>query len=439
VLQDDGPNDKRLVAYWVAKPGGKSARLRDALSQQLPDYMIPSVFVPLDALPLTANGKVDRRALPAVDTVTLQRRAEFVAPRTAMEESLADIWCDVLQVQRVGVDDNFFELGGHSLLAIRMIAAIEKRLHRSLPLAGLFKSPTIASLSLHVTESTAESAEPRLVAIPLKTQGELPPLIFMPPMGGDGLHWKALLTHWGDDRPIFALGSSGKELPWPADATLPEIARCCIECVGELASKSPVHLAGYSFGGKLAYEMARQLRQAGKPVGTVVIIDTGPAAISAKRPRPQIGSVIAFLKNLPYWLLDDIIKAKPGRLRSEFRRKARSLKQRLLHAVGRRRNARSLESIIDTRGLPPEYVERMRVGYAAAESYVAGRYSGRVLLVRARTRPLFRPRSTDLGWSRLVTGELKVIVVPGNHLSILEQPHCRQLALLLQEDLRNSE
>jgi non-ribosomal peptide synthetase component F len=145
--KDDG--EERLVAYVVARRGHSptTTDLRDLLSRDLPDYMIPSVFVVLDALPLTPNGKVDRRALPAPDRVRPQLRQAFVAPRNAVEQLLAEIWAEALQVERVGVDDNFLELGGHSILATRLVSQIREILQFELPLRSLFENPTIAQLA----------------------------------------------------------------------------------------------------------------------------------------------------------------------------------------------------------------------------------------------------------------------------------------------------
>jgi len=130
VARTDGPGDKFLVAYWVAaeEPAISPAELRSFLKQKLPDYMIPAAFVALDALPLTANGKVDRRALPDPGQTRSAAQETYEAPRTAMESVIAEIWRDVLHLDRVGVQDNFFDLGGHSLLCLPVMARVEKQL-----------------------------------------------------------------------------------------------------------------------------------------------------------------------------------------------------------------------------------------------------------------------------------------------------------------------
>jgi len=130
LAREDAPGDKRLVAYLVVEeePGPTTTELRSFLKQKLPDYMVPSAFVGLDGFPLTPNGKVDRRALPAPDKVRPQMEEAFVAPRTPTEELLAGIWAEILDVEQVGVKDNFFELGGHSLLSLQVIVRLEQKL-----------------------------------------------------------------------------------------------------------------------------------------------------------------------------------------------------------------------------------------------------------------------------------------------------------------------
>jgi acyl-coenzyme A synthetase/AMP-(fatty) acid ligase len=163
MVRDEGAAGKRLVAYVVnaQAPEDFAATLRGHLKETLPEYMLPSAFLTLDAFPLTPNGKVDRKALSAM-TLAASAETAYVAPRTPIEEELARIWCELLQLERVGVHDNFFELGGHSLLGTQMMSRIHSALQARLPLRTLFEHPTVAGLSLEVinlkTEKTASQA-----------------------------------------------------------------------------------------------------------------------------------------------------------------------------------------------------------------------------------------------------------------------------------------
>ena len=149
VVREDRPGDKRLAAYVVPNPeqAAVHSELRRFLKSKLPDYMVPSAFVELEAMPLTPNRKVDRRALPAPDVVRPELQEAFVAPRSQSEELVAGIWSNVLGLERIGVHDNFFELGGHSLLATRVVARIQQEFQVDLKLMDFFKLPTIAELA----------------------------------------------------------------------------------------------------------------------------------------------------------------------------------------------------------------------------------------------------------------------------------------------------
>jgi acyl carrier protein len=155
VAREDRPGDKRLIAYLVPAQNSdiNIPDLRNLLAEKLPDYMVPSAFVMLDSLPLTANGKLNRGALPAPDQTRSELDGEYVAPRTPLEETLADLMSQVLGVERVGIHDNFFKLGGYSLLATQYISKIRQTLLVEVPLRTIFESPTIAKLAEAVSQS----------------------------------------------------------------------------------------------------------------------------------------------------------------------------------------------------------------------------------------------------------------------------------------------
>ena len=154
LAREDTPGDRRLVAYTVATSGSTPSahQLRSFLQLKLPDYMVPSAFVVLDALPLTPNGKLDRKALPASDHIRPEFDDAFAAPRTPVEEILANIWAEVLKLDTVGIHDNFFDLGGHSLLATRVVSRIRDSFKLDLPLRTLFEAPTIRGLARRLTD-----------------------------------------------------------------------------------------------------------------------------------------------------------------------------------------------------------------------------------------------------------------------------------------------
>ncbi|MBV9772554.1 MAG: amino acid adenylation domain-containing protein, partial [Gemmatimonadetes bacterium] len=176
-VREDAPGRKRLVAYVVPEEGAElpAGELRARLAARLPEHMVPGAFVMLERLPLNANGKVDRRALPAPEQGS---DAEYVAPRTATEEVLSGIWAEVLRLERVGTGDNFFELGGHSLLATQVVSRMRQAFGTEVPLRALFEAPTVAALARRVEElrSDGAPAAPPIVRVP--RDGEPLPLSF---------------------------------------------------------------------------------------------------------------------------------------------------------------------------------------------------------------------------------------------------------------------
>ena len=155
--REDTPGDKRLVAYVVTEDQTQDIDLRAFLKERLPSYMIPSAFVFLEEMPITPNGKIDYRSLPAPDTSSTQLEKNFVPPRNSTEETLAKIWSHILGVERVGINDNFFELGGHSLLSVRLISEIEKAFNYQIPLSSLFKISTIAEIADLISSQPQET------------------------------------------------------------------------------------------------------------------------------------------------------------------------------------------------------------------------------------------------------------------------------------------
>ncbi len=184
LAREDKPGEKRLTAYFVAESAANApgvGELRAHLSERLPDYMVPHDFVMLESLPLTPNGKVDRRALPAPDQARPLPGHPFVEPRDETERALAEIWQEVLGVERVGADDNFFELGGHSLLATQVVSRVRKAFNVELPLRSLFfEAPTVSRLARVVEERMAgggvAEAEP-VEVVPRREEAELEQLL----------------------------------------------------------------------------------------------------------------------------------------------------------------------------------------------------------------------------------------------------------------------
>ncbi|HEU4880913.1 MAG TPA: thioesterase domain-containing protein, partial [Longimicrobium sp.] len=265
--------DARLVAYLTAREGAAGpadAELRERLAASMPEYMIPSAFVPLDEIPLTPSGKVDRRALPEPDAPAA---GGYVVPRDVTELEVARIWGEALGVPRVGAADDFFRMGGHSLLALRMMARIRERFGRELPLATLFRHPTVAAFAEALRREGADADDGRLL-VTLNAGGALPPIFFFPPAGGTVTHYADLARRLGPEQPFLALHAPGLTGDEPPLESVEAMAVRFVEEIRAAQPHGPYWLGGWSAGGTTAFEAARQLRSAGEEVALLAIVDS---------------------------------------------------------------------------------------------------------------------------------------------------------------------
>ncbi|CDG85848.1 non-ribosomal peptide synthetase [Janthinobacterium agaricidamnosum] len=282
VAREDTPGDKRLVAYYVAEvahdPAPEVAQLRLHLQAVLPQYMVPAAYVALPALPLTVNGKLDRAALPAPQQQAYQRQ-HHAAPEGAVEGALASLWQELIGVGQVGRDDNFFALGGHSLLAIRLVDRAA-RLGVPLALADLFEAPTIAGLAARIALRSDAGAGPERSALLLRpaAAGHAQRPLFLLHDGMGLLLYAHMLAPLLDaGLPVYGLPA----LPVDAapDGFFAAAARNMIGMLRAVQPEGPYRIAGWSFGGLLAYEMGVQLLAAGQAVEFLGLLDAS-AAIS---------------------------------------------------------------------------------------------------------------------------------------------------------------
>ncbi|MEP6911124.1 MAG: amino acid adenylation domain-containing protein, partial [bacterium] len=254
MAREDFPGDKRIVAYFTNSSSHAisdaidASQLRHFLSEKLPVFMLPSAFVPLDKLPLTVSGKIDREALPAPNS--MERPVEsFVPPSTSVEKKLAAIWEATLNERPIGIRDNFFELGGHSLMAVRLFAQIEKMFNRKLPLAILFQAPTIEGLATVLQD---ESAEPWSSVVAIQPGGRRQPFFCVHAVGGNVLEYHDLARHLGPDQPFYGLQSQGLDGKNAPLNQIDEMATLYIKELRAVQPDGPYMIGGRSFGGVVA-------------------------------------------------------------------------------------------------------------------------------------------------------------------------------------------
>jgi thioesterase domain-containing protein/acyl carrier protein len=361
--------------------------------QKLPGYMVPTALVRLDALPLTSNGKVDRDALPPPDSAPSGCGASFVAPRDALELRLAKIWEAVLHVRPVGVRDSFFDLGGHSLLAVRLLVEIERVMHQQLPLATLFRAPTVEQLARMLRDEGWAAASGALV--PIQPGGSRPPLFCLHPHEGHVLPYRSLARHLGSDQPLYGIEARHEEILSRPGLGIETLAARYIRDIRTLKAEGPYFLIGWCFGGVLAFETARQLEAAGQRVAFLGLLESQqPHGLRQSRFARGFRRV----RHRVSFEMSNIF-ALAGRDRLEYlagrcKRLAGAASRRFARLLGR-------ESALDgaIRGVQERHL-------AAVRGYVPRVYSG--------TLHLFHPRNADpdLGWTGFAAGGIRVHDVP---------------------------
>ncbi len=279
-------------------------RLREGLEERVPPYMIPSSFVMVDALPRTPQGKVDHSALPPPPASRPDWAGAARPPRDEHERLLVSIWEELLGVEPVGSDDNFFDLGGHSMLAVRMVSEVESRAGIEIPLAALFRRPTVATLADMLRDPTAIAGASTIVplnrvAAEYQISGPQPdsavPLFCVHPAGGTVFCYRELADRLGESRPVFGVQARGIDGRQPPHRALTAMASDYVTAIRDVLNDGPCHLLGWSLGGNIAYEVARQFRHCGGDVGMLVMLDSGRLASSEPASEDDFVSLIAAL------------------------------------------------------------------------------------------------------------------------------------------------
>jgi thioesterase domain-containing protein len=414
VLLREHPNfGPSLVAYVAPNESELDApALRAFLRERLPEHMIPSAFVALESLPKTAGGELDEKALPSPEFVTDPRR-EFVPPSDDIEERLANVWQELLGVYPVGVTDNYFDLGGHSLLALRLFSEIKFCFQLDLPLATLFQAPTVRTLAGVIRDSGVQAAVP---VVPIQPNGTKPAIFCIGALNGEVILYRRLALELGEDQPLYGLQpfSLVDRL-----STVQKLAASYIEQLELRGERQPFCLLGYSFGGMVAIEMARQLRKNGVAPPIVALIDA-----------PYLNGC----KDLEPW------KDRIGRYRYHLNQLVHGTRG-LGYLVDRllSRSFRVVHKVSTTLGVEAPGIASGISGrqLLAAESYRAKPFPGRVCLFKAETRPEFFDADPALGWRKILS-DLRIEEIPGDHGTINTGMNLKILARKLTAFLEDS-
>jgi amino acid adenylation domain-containing protein len=420
--------DQRLIAYVVStikqsEQATEISNWKNALKSTLPVYMVPNHFVLLDALPLTVNGKIDRNALPNPEINIDTTLSSYAAPGTKTEKLISAIWTDCLKVENIGINDNFFELGGHSLAAVQVISRIKSETGKRIRLANFFEHATVKQLALFVEEDKQHILNS---LVPIKPDGFKVPLYIVHGNGSTAFKFINFAQQLDPDQPVFGLQAIGIDGFAEPLNSIEEIAASYVAEIVAHNPNGPYALAGYSFGGIMAFEMAQQLTAMGKTVTILAMFE---------------GYVV------------DNYQLKPGLYKTLHRIYTRAKKFMfgfyLLAAEPKRTIGYKIETTIasinrlagkdvikeNKPDIDLEFISNVsKVHKQAVSNYRLKPYNGDISVFRAEKRSFYIDDFVNLGWVPYARS-VKLYDIDGEHMFIFDTPYNKKFAQILQRIL----
>ena len=432
VVREDTPGEKRLVGYVVAKPGISIAhdQVKEYLRGKLPEYMVPVSILVLERFPLTPNGKVDRKALPAPARSNAERRFASSSSRDSLDLQLIKLWEKVLNVRPVRLQDNFFDLGGNSLGAVRLFSEMRKLFGRSFPLSVLFQAPTVEKLADLIRK---DGWSPRWSSlVPIQPGGSKPPFFCVHGGGGNVLIYRELARHLGTDYPFYGLQSRGLDGNSEYLTTTEAMADCYLREIRELQPEGPYYLGGFCMGGQVAVEIAQRLVRDGQQVNLLFVIDTHnfngvPPQFTFSQRVGNLSQKIKFhSSNVLQLSLKSQIAYLTEKSKIALRREMERLRIKIVHLF-------KLNPHRDVvMGTQEEFIED--INDRAFLAYVPSVYPGKMTICKPRRNYAFL-RDPYNGWGEIAAGGLEIIELPSNPGGIFLEPYVETLARKLQEHI----
>lgn len=416
VAVPDAAGNNQLYAHYVVADGAATpadAEIVDYLAAALPTYMVPVAAQPIDSIPTTAGGKVDRRAIAGIDVVV--ESDEFVEPATDTERAVAEAYAKTLGASQVGATDHFFHLGGNSLLAIRLLADLERRTGVGLRPPELFTTPTVTDLAALIDRRISGDHDtdglPNWV-VPLKPVGTKTPLWHL----GGVAELYDMADRIDPARPVYGVLEQDLDRSAPLHTHIDEIVPHCIAGIRTVQPSGPYLLAGFCFGGIVALEIARSLRAQGEQVDLVMMVDSfAPGAFDVDQRRlERITSDEAGRRSLVAF----VAKVKPAKLwrvtRFKLRRKYWARVHEALRARGRQ--------------MPRFWRNVNEANFVASDRYVARTYEGDVALVRCVDGMAARVVASNNGWDPHVGGTIRTHDIDAPHTNVYREPYVGDIA-----------
>lgn len=394
--------------------------LKKAIASQLPHYMIPTHIIEVKQFPLTPNGKIDRKALPDPNGISVIEQREFVAARDILELKLLHIWEALLNTRPIGVTDNFFDLGGHSILAMKLIARIQQEFNKTIPMTLLFQASSVEKFANYLRQdgsTDTQSSQSPLVCIKPGKEG-VKPLFLVHPIGGSVFCYHELSNEIHEDRPVYGLQFSLGANKDSTKTQIREMAASYIETIKEVTGNDAVILGGWSLGGVITYEMARQLEAKGHAPEIIFLIDSAsPDSYESIEELDEVNLLVLMAMELGLQihqlslpkLIDDSANSGLNYLLDLCQ------KQGLLP-----------ETFTD-KNLEERY-NLMRSNQNAQTDYIhqAGSYTGRTAVFRAEHQLSIRQDTVYLGWKPHAL-QLEIYDIPGDHFSLIRKPNVETL------------
>jgi putative pyridoxal-dependent aspartate 1-decarboxylase len=424
----DDNGQQSLAAYLIIdSPDDQVGEIRAHLQAHLPKAIVPSVLIQIDQMPLLPNGKIDKRSLPKPVAPPSNTKKFTTPPRSSVELALAQIWQPLLGLETIDVTDNFFEIGGHSLLAVRLLAQINQQFQQNLPLSTLFNHGTIAQLA-QVLEQKAGERSP---IVPLQTGNTRPPLFCIHPAGGNVVAYPNLVKYLGDDQPFYALEQMPVD-PDPAAISIEAMAQQYIGEIQKIQPEGPYYLAGWCYGGVVAFEMAAQLQQQQQTVQFLGVMD---AILHKPDPQQTIQEddaqfllrIAASAKNL-FGIEFDLTY-------EELRCLEPDQQFKLMMHRGNIENSTEIDYYLRSYKLFKVHVQAMRNYYPKPHGCPMTLFRGSETIPHKFQNPEFTTHDSLLGWGNYLPQpkqncpqSIRLIHVPGNHFSMFTEPHVEHLS-----------
>jgi amino acid adenylation domain-containing protein len=414
--KENSAGETIIVAYIVPnRPQIDLNDVRSFLKTKLTDYMMPSAVEILDALPLTPNNKLDRKRLPEISRENLT----IIPPRDELEGQLIKIWQKVLDVNQIGIDDNFFDLGGHSLVALQLFVEIEKIWHKKLLLAVLLKSPTIAELAKIIRTGDVPEWSPLVL---LKPGEDTSPLFCIHPIGGNLFDYHALSKQLDHQRPIYGLQPRGIDGKQPPIDRIEDMASYFIQSIQTIQPQGPYFIAGYSFGGIVAFDIARQLTEHGEKVAFLGLVDIR---------CPVIAEISTPFRE---W-----IEVQIDRMRKmTIKQQCEYIYEKLFKPKSQAYRDEVVSTLSNLDIFTPELVKVLDCNVQAAKEYQPQIFAGKATLFWSEYQSWYIKKHPTLGWGDLLTDGLDMQQIPGNHTTLMQEPHVRVLAEKLKSSIQEA-